>query len=1421
MEIRKSKKLLFQGRCSTIWARALTTFMCVTLAVGFPVIPAMAALGKPIVTKGPDDVITITNTPATPAAAPEKTQAAPAKGEALAVTATSDEDEKLAQESQGYQFTVPLDLFPGVAVSTPMAASEQTANTQGNTVIAPMVVGAPVSAPAAAPAAAPAPAAPVNTAAAQVTTAAKPATPKGAPVKAAPGQVITTPVTPMELPVEIEIEVGTGSLKAAPLWKEIIQMLRNPYVVPLTGSLQMSLAPYGVPVNTAVVRRPGFGVTMPPLKAWSLDYNFLTAQPLRLRVSDGEVSWDSPGPLFDPAEPVPVDAFSRPTALRTQIGALVVDGGNNLVVSNPTNNPVIPPDGTIVAVPAVQNGVLNEMEGGELEEVVTLPIPVNEEDFFRTNTTGLPPELNPATRPGAGNQLPIGRAAAEVLGKALFWDMQVGSDSVQACGSCHFHAGADNRTRNQRNPNTNGPLGNNATLESLPASQTTAFNSDVLQGDFPFHNAAQDAPGTPNDVMSSMGVSRFKTFTDIPPIGASSFGAPVNGIRPLLPDIGADALDPVVVNRGFRRVEPRNTPTFHGAAFNFDNFWDGRARFHFNGGSVQGPSDPQNHIFINNGLPTGALAGATNGMVRPDLNPLDAQFNQPVRIKFSSLASQAVGPPLSDFEMSFSGRNWAKIGKKLLQAGVTPLANQLVSTTDSVLGPFSNQNIAAGMPGLSISYPDLIKLAYKNEYWANINQHLNGAVVPTTQQPPAGDPFDGYVLTMAAGAAAAADTNQFTQMEANFSLFFGLGVQAYESLTIPDHTPFDQFMDLNPGAVNSIGQPGEQGVLFPTLVRELVTGSTSGNLVLPPGFGPDEVYGFDLFAGANLSAALPAGGPRNPIVTHNGVPVALGSNPFTRTARCMLCHLGPEQTDHSINIAHGILKVDAEFEFPTPPTVPEPTGAFGAELTGVVGTAPGPESPGPIASVAGLILAEEVAGMAQDAVEVEPRNFATFDDPNTPWDDRIVAQPSFFALGDQGIYNVGLRPINEDIGRGANDPFNQPLSLAALTLKNIGGPGFEPNDGGENNPPMANFDPLNPGGTFENTGADQLINPGFERNPINPLMPAYMVPWINDLPAGELHPQIDEAAGMLPNVLTPPNGGPAIEFPEVMFGADLHCGVYDPATFGAGAPAFGWGPRCPQNQSGVANNFAFPIHGTWPVPNRVLRNGAFKAPSLRNVELTGPYFHSGSYLTLRQVVDFYLRGGDFPRTNAEDRDPHMVNAEFQAFGFGPTILALMGDVAPGGTFVNGFLLQGTFQDALPDAPFNYNFFPDSTHPVTPEPSFPSRAAALEDARNAIVKFLIALTDPRVKFERAPFDRPEIFVPIDGTAPENTGGRTQLLADSVVFNTPVPPPGNTARFKRVPEVGSAGNAQPLPNFLGISSTPVPGPNNDHFDPNPAP
>lgn len=39
------------------------------------------------------------------------------------------------------------------------------------------------------------------------------------------------------------------------------------------------------------------------------------------------------------------------------------------------------------------------------------------------------------------------RQSLLVLGKALFWDVRVGSDGRTACATCHFHAGADPRMR--------------------------------------------------------------------------------------------------------------------------------------------------------------------------------------------------------------------------------------------------------------------------------------------------------------------------------------------------------------------------------------------------------------------------------------------------------------------------------------------------------------------------------------------------------------------------------------------------------------------------------------------------------------------------------------------------------------------------------------------------------------------------------------------------------------------------------------------------------------------------------------------------------------------------------------------------------------------------------------------------------------
>lgn len=62
-----------------------------------------------------------------------------------------------------------------------------------------------------------------------------------------------------------------------------------------------------------------------------------------------------------------------------------------------------------------------------------------------------PPSLKTVQKPIVGrfSQFIKNEQAAIALGKALFWDMQLGSDGIQACATCHFHAGADSRIRNQ------------------------------------------------------------------------------------------------------------------------------------------------------------------------------------------------------------------------------------------------------------------------------------------------------------------------------------------------------------------------------------------------------------------------------------------------------------------------------------------------------------------------------------------------------------------------------------------------------------------------------------------------------------------------------------------------------------------------------------------------------------------------------------------------------------------------------------------------------------------------------------------------------------------------------------------------------------------------------------------------------------
>jgi hypothetical protein len=137
-------------------------------------------------------------------------------------------------------------------------------------------------------------------------------------------------------------------------------------------------------------------------------------------------------------------------------------------------------------------------------------------------------------------------------------------------------------------------------------------------------------------------------------------------------------------------------------------------------------------------------------------------------------------------------------------------------------------------------------------------------------------------------------------------------------------------------------------------------------------------------------------------------------------------------------------------------------------------------------------------------------------------------------------------------------------------------------------------------------------------------------------------------------------------------------------------------------------------------------DGSFKVPTLRNVELTGPYFHNGGQSTLEQVVDFYNRGGDGAGTDS-------VNTS----GFGPNVT----------------------NRAPAILPLNLS----------------------SDDKASLVAFLKALTDDRVRWEKAPFDHPSLSVPNGHPFNETSvlrNGTTPYAMDSVMT---------------IPAVGAAGRA----------------------------
>jgi cytochrome c peroxidase len=354
----------------------------------------------------------------------------------------------------------------------------------------------------------------------------------------------------------------------------------------------------------------------------------------------------------------------------------------------------------------------------------------------------------------------IDREKAIALGKALFWDINVGSDGI-ACASCHFHAGADRRTKNQLSP-----IGRNSMLpkEFSAASDGSmhAPNTALKKSDFPFFQT--------DDPMNPLGVPIYNSNDVV--ASAGTFGGAYRDVEWFqekndVCDRSADAVFHID-SKGTRKVEPRNTPTVINAVFNFRNFWDGRANNIFNGSSPWGDRDPNAGVWFKKS---------------------DGTFTKKrLWLINSSLASQAVAPPLDDFEMGCHGRTFADLGRKLQYR--QPLEHQQVHWNDSVLSSLAFSTPNNLQQGLNTKYYRLIQKAFNPKYWNAIPNEQFGF--------PA--------------AASSTHTLAYSQTEANFALFFGLSLQMYISTLISDDSPFDQSEVDEHGTPIGLSESAQRGL---------------------------------------------------------------------------------------------------------------------------------------------------------------------------------------------------------------------------------------------------------------------------------------------------------------------------------------------------------------------------------------------------------------------------------------------------------------------------------------------------------------------------------------------------------------------------------------------------------------------------------
>ncbi len=420
-----------------------------------------------------------------------------------------------------------------------------------------------------------------------------------------------------------------------------------------------------------------------------------------------------------------------------------------------------------------------------------------------------------------------------VLGRAFFWDQQMGSDGG-SCASCHFSAGADNRLTGQLNPAFRAPGGGDTEFGCVEGSDcetnpgTTGSGGiagpeyTFIEEDFPFRQFIDDENGNmiiddrnaplrinTNDVLSSAGSFDAHFISSF--YGEEKCGKASSDIFYKTTRHGRLAK---------RAVEPRNTPSVINTGMFQRNFWDVRANSMFNGVGVFGMSD--------------ILHDPNKRLIQFEDGEASLTY---LTLENASLASLSVGPILDNLEMSCEGRTFADVARKILYT--RPLYKQRIAKTDSTFGihgPFGDLRDKRGR-GLhdDLRYYNLIKMAFKPKWWKakGLWKIENGELIKLGKY----SYEDGYA-----------------QMEINFPMFWGLAVQKYQHSLISDQSRWD--IADNAGCFDAPPSPIGQPPNTPPLVAECIKPVSEGGLGL---WSEAEERGRVLFNGVAGCAACHGG----------------------------------------------------------------------------------------------------------------------------------------------------------------------------------------------------------------------------------------------------------------------------------------------------------------------------------------------------------------------------------------------------------------------------------------------------------------------------------------------------------------------------------------------------------------------------------